>query len=285
MNFIPPWPRRTALTGNFDPSLPGSGRLIYPTGHASALNVQELANVNACVTPGIDNPFADNLPRNGVPCTPVVGNVQAGLPEGLRNAPKLRFEPRLGFAYRPFGNDRTAIRGGAGYYNITTTGALFYAIAQTLQDNFQTFTNTYSTTGPAYSFPAIAPNGNTFTPSLGSAYFYAAIDTKWHDPYSLQSNLSIDHDFGHNIGARISYVGLHTWHLIWQPQFNQLPKSSTTPASSQPQTAYPFPNFYQITRRSSFRSIRLSCAPDGNLTSSDEWPYLQCELHVCKESL
>ena len=28
--------------------------------------------------------------------------------------------PRFGFAYRPFDNDRTAIRGGVGYYNINT---------------------------------------------------------------------------------------------------------------------------------------------------------------------
>lgn len=169
-------------TGNFDPSLPRSGRFIYPTGYSSALNVQELANVNACTTPGIENPFADNLERNGTSCTPVVGNIQAGLPAGLRIAPKLRFEPRLGFAYSPFSDDRTAIRGGVGYHNITTTRALFYAITQTLQDNFQTFTNTYSATGPAFSFPATSPNANNFAPSFGSAYFYAAVDTNWHDP-------------------------------------------------------------------------------------------------------
>ena len=239
------------LAGNFDPSIPLSGRLIYPAGYASALNVQELANVNACSTPGVTNPYATNGVVNGAPCTPVVTNNQAGLPAGLRKTPDLRFQPRLGFAYRPFGNDRTAIRGGAGYYNITTTGALFYAIAQSLQANSQTFTNTYTPTGPAFAFPATTSAlNNTFVPAYGSVYFYAAVDTNWHDPYSLQSNLSIDHDFGHNIGARISYIGLQTWHLVWQPQFNQLPRSSTTPASAQPRSAYPFPNFYQITRRS-----------------------------------
>jgi hypothetical protein len=238
------------LVGNFDPSVPLSGRLIYQAGYASTLSVEELANVNACTTAGVNNPYATNGPQNGAPCTPVVSNTEAGLPAGLRHAPTLRFEPRFGFAYRPFGNDRTAIRGGVGYYNITTTGALFYAIEQTLQSNFQTFTNSYSATGPLFSFPATTPNSNTFTPSFGSVYFYASIDTNWHDPYSLQSDLSIDHDFGHNVGARISYVGLHTWHLIWQPEYNQLPKSTTTIAADQPLSAHPFPNFYAITARS-----------------------------------
>ena len=248
--YHPAFVASNGLVGNFDPSVPLSGRLIYQDGYASTLSTEELANVNACSTPGVNNPFATNQVVNGAPCTPVVSNSQAGLPAGLRHSPTLRFEPRLGFSYRPFGNEHTAIRGGAGYYNITTTGALFYAIAQTLQSNFQTFTNSFSANGPAFAFPNITPGGSTFAPSYGSLYFYSAIDTNWHDPYSLQSNLSIDHDFGHNIGARISYVGLHTWHLVWQPNFNQLPRSSTVRSTDQPRTAYPFPNFYAITDRS-----------------------------------
>ncbi len=240
------------LVGNFNPGVAKSGELIYPAGYASTLSVQELANVNACITPGVNNPYADNQPINGVPCTPIVTNNQAGLPSSLRQTPERRFMPRFGFAYRPFSNDRTAIRGGVGYYNITTTGALFYALTQTLQSNLQSFTN-YAAPGggPAFAFPNTNTNTNTFSPSLGSLYFYSAVDTKWRDPYSLQTNLSIDHDFGHNTGLRVSYVGLHTWHLVWQPQYNQLQRSTTTPSSDPSRLSeLPFPNFYQVTDRS-----------------------------------
>lgn len=246
--YHPPLTATNGLTGNFDPSIPRTGRLIYPAGYASTLDVQELANVNACPTTGVNNPYATGGAVNGVPCTPVVTNTQAGVSAGLRNAPTLRFMPRLGLSYRPFGNDRTAIRAGAGYYNITTTGALFYAIAQTLQQNYQTFTNSYSAAGPTFSFPNTSATGQ-FQPALGSVYFYSAIDTNWHDPYSLQTDLSIDHDFGHNFAGRISYIGMHTWHLVWQPQFNQLAPSSTRRSADAPQTDYQFPNFYQITDR------------------------------------
>lgn len=246
--FHPALAATNGLAGNFDPSIARTGRLIYPAGYASSLDVQELANVNACPTAGVTNPYATGGAINGVPCTPVVTNVDAGLPAGLRHSPELRFMPRLGLAYRPFGNDRTSLRAGAGYYNITTTGALFYAIAQTLQQNYQTFTNSYSATGPTFAFPNTSASGQ-FAPAVGSVYFYSAIDTNWHDPYSLQTDVSVDHDFGHNLGGRISYVGLHTWHLVWQPQFNQLSASSTRRSSDAPQSAYQFPNFYQITDR------------------------------------
>ncbi len=245
--------------GNFDPSTPRTGKLIYPTGAQGTLDAQLLANVNACPTTGVNQPYPTNAIA-GVPCTPVVSTSQAGLPLGLRQTPKLRFEPRLGFAYRVFGNERTALRGGVGYYNITTTGGLFYAVAQTLQQNFQSFTNLYSSgsntataapgqfVAPTFSFPGTSAN-NQFVSQPGTSYFYSAVDTNWHDPYSLQTNLSIDHDFGHNIGARVSYVGLHTTHLVWQPQYNQLPRSTTRTAAQATTAEIPFPNFYQITDR------------------------------------
>ena len=258
--FHPALAAADGYAGNFDGSVPKTGRLLYPTGAEGTLNAQELANVNACATPGVTQPYPTaSVP--GVGCTPLVSSSAAGLPPGLRHAPVLRFEPRFGFAYRPFGNDSTAIRGGAGYYNITTTGALFYAIAQTLQNNSQTFNNYYSsgsnTAGaapgtlvqPTFAFPNTSVS-NQFVAQPGSVYFYAAIDPNWHDPYSLQTDLSIDHDFGKGIGARVSYVGMHTWHLVWQPQFNQLPFSTTRLSADATTAEIPFPNFYQITRRS-----------------------------------
>ncbi len=253
--------------GNFDSTVAKSGTLLYPAGFANRLAPEELANLNACPTAGVTNPYATGGSQNGAPCTPVLSNTQAGLPAGLRHSPTLRFEPRLGFSYRPFGNDRTAIRGGAGYFNITTTGALFYALTGALQANVQTFNNTQTPTGPAIVFPKISTAGTdsfasgNFQPAYGSTGFYDSVDVNWHDPYSLQTDLSIDHDFGHGFGARVSYVGLHTWHLVWQPELNQLHPSSTLRATDQPRSAFPFPNFYQIGARdtaaqSDYRSLQ-----------------------------
>ncbi len=235
--------------GNFDPSVAKSGRLIYPDGHADLLSVPELASFNACSTAGVTNPYATDAAANGAPCTPVLSNSQAGLPGGLRTTPKLRFEPRLGFAFRPFGDDKTAIRGGVGYFNITTSGALFYALTGTLQSNLASYYNSLSPAGPAFSFPNIGNYAALATPALATGVFYSAVDVKWHDPYSLQTNLSIDRDLGKGFGLRASYVGLQTWHLVWQPELNMLPYSTTTVAAAQPRSAFPFPNFAAIYNR------------------------------------
>jgi hypothetical protein len=237
--------------GNFDPSVPLSGRVIYPAGFASELSPEDLANFNACPTAGVNNPYATGGTQNGAPCTPVLSNTEAGIPAGLRYSPKLRFMPRFGFAYRPFGGDRTVVSGGVGYYNITTSGAIFYALTGTLQSNVQTFNNVETSTGPAFTFPNVSATGtNTFAPQYGSESFNSAVDIHWHDPYSLQTALSLEHEFNHELDARLSYIALHTTHLVWQPNLNDLPLSSTTLASAQPASAFPFPNFQSIANRS-----------------------------------
>ena len=69
--------------GNFDPSVAKSGRLIYPAGFANRLAPEELANLNACPTAGVANPYASGATVNGAPCTPVLSNTQAGVPRGV----------------------------------------------------------------------------------------------------------------------------------------------------------------------------------------------------------
>ncbi len=247
----PPFFALDGNLGNFDPSVAQSGRLIYPTGHVDLLSPLELANFNACPTAGISIPGVNGSAQNGAPCTPVVASSTLGLGPGLRHAPKLRFEPRVGFAWRPLGTDTTVVSGGAGYYNITTSGALFYALAGTLQTNQQLVTNSQTATGPAYVFPNVGTIGAAnFAPQFGSASFNAANDINWHDPYSLQTALSVEHEFGGRLAARLSYVGLITRHLVWQPNLNDLPLSSTTRAAAQPLSAFPFPNFQTIDTRS-----------------------------------
>ncbi len=265
--------------GNFDPSVAKSGAVIYPNGAANTLSTAFLASFNAC---GIGQ-SSGVAAANGAPCTPVLSNTQAGLPSSLKTVPNLRFMPRVGFAFRPFGDDRTAIRGGFGMFNITQLGTTFYSLTGTLQAATNVYSNSETAAGPAYSFPGIFAGSGTSsaTAPLGTAYFGTANDIHWRDPYSEQYAISVEHDFGQGYGLRLSYIGLETHDLVWAPNLNDLPESNTTSAYNQPLSARPFPNWGTINTRSvgansSYQSFRwkvLIALPTASaLTPITPWP-------------
>jgi Carboxypeptidase regulatory-like domain len=259
----PPYYDPNGDIGNFDTSVPLSGRAIYPAGHANILAPGFLADFNACPVAGVDNPYATGQPQNGAPCTPVVSNVQAGLPAGLRNYPKLRFAPRIGFAWRPFGNDSTAVRGGFGVFNITTLGSGYDSMTAALQADTRIFTNMETAAGPQFQWPSTNGGGTSISPpAYGTAYFGTGNAVNWKDPYSMQWDLSIDHDFGKGIGTRISYIGMKTDDLVWGPDANNMSYSRTTPAEQRPLSDRPFPNWGIINMRdagaqSSYHSLQV----------------------------
>ena len=128
--------------GNFDPSVALAGRVIYPQGKQDLLAQCFLASANACDPDGVNNTNTSTV--NGAPCMQVEGNCTASYPAGLKKYPHLRFMPRFGFAYRPFDNDKWAIRGGFGIYNINMLGSSFYSLTGTVQAQTQQFVNTYN---------------------------------------------------------------------------------------------------------------------------------------------
>ncbi|HZY61143.1 MAG TPA: carboxypeptidase-like regulatory domain-containing protein [Edaphobacter sp.] len=246
--FHPAYHDPSGNIGNFDPSIPKSGRVIYPDGKSNLVSIPYINSFNSC---GIGQ--SSGVPaQNGAPCTPTVSNSQAGLPDGLRTSSKTRFFPRFGFALRLFNDDKTTLRGGFGIYNITLLGSNFYSLTGTLQAYTVQYNNTPTPAGPTYVWPNIyAGSGeNSNTATYGQAYFGTANDINWKDPYSEQTSLSLDRDLGHGYGARISYIGMTSHHLVWAPNLNDLPYSSTISAYNQPLSARPFPNWGVINTRS-----------------------------------
>lgn len=237
--------------GNFDPSVPLAGRVIYPQGKEKLLSSAFLAAANACDPDGVDTTNTSTV--NGAPCMQVEGNSDAGYPAGLKKVPHLRFMPRFGFAYRPFADDKWAVRGGVGFYNINMLGSSFYSLTGTVQTQTQQFNNSYNPTTHAigYQWPAIYAGSGTAAGvgGYGSDYFGTANSTNWQDPYTEQWSLGVEHDFGLGYAARLSYIGSETHQLVWAPDENTLPYSTTVSAYNQPNSARLFPNWGRINTR------------------------------------
>ncbi|HEY6490414.1 MAG: TonB-dependent receptor [Terracidiphilus sp.] len=237
--------------GNFDPSVPLAARVIYPQNKEALLAQAFLASANACDPDGVT--ATNSATVNGAPCMQVEGNSTAGYPAGLKKYPHLRFLPRAGFAYRPFANDKWAIRGGFGLYNITMLGSSFYSLTGTLQAQTQQFNNSYNpaTHAIGYQWPAVdaGSGGAAGVGSYGTDYFGTANSTNWKDPYTEQWSLGVEHDFGSGYAGRISYIGSETHQLVWAPDENSLPYSSTVSAYNQPNSARIFPNWGRINTR------------------------------------
>jgi Carboxypeptidase regulatory-like domain len=235
--YHPAYHDKYGAIGNFDPSTPGTGSVIYPAGHQNLLDPSFLASFDAC---GYGPPSTDYAK-----CTPVLSSSDAHLPGSLRHSQWNRFLPRIGVAWRPFGNDSTAVRGGFGVYNTTLLGSIFFAMTDSLQAATLNFFNSMTENGLAYLWPKTSPGTGLSAPVYGTSSFDTADKIDWQDPLSMQWNLSVDHKF-RNIGARVSYIGMKTDDLVLTPDLNDMSYSSTTPALQRPLTDRPFPNWGSI---------------------------------------
>jgi TonB dependent receptor len=193
--------------------------------------------------------------RADIKNTPIIKAEEAGLPNTLRKTDKNDFNPRAGFAYRPFGDNKTVIRGGAGVYTITVLGSVLYSLAGIASSNAPVYLNAplpgggYRLTLPN-AFPAGAATGSGGIPD-----FRRANQTDLTDPYSMQWNLTIERELWWNTGLRLTYTGSKTRNLVHSPDLNQVAPNTigytnVIPGGAQTvRDTRPFPNFNAVLTR------------------------------------
>jgi len=180
---------------------------------------------------------------------------------------KKPFAPRVGFAYRPFGGDKTVVRGGYGIYwdssetrEIDDSGDLYPFVVRT-------------TLTPANQPPAIAPKltDQLFPPfttaapvtisEQGGQFIAVIISERPRNPYFQQWSLSVQRELSRNTKLEVSYVGNRGLRLLDRTNINQ-PYPVSDPAVCQVDPTQgdcplpgrtPYPNF------------------TGNLTIDSRW--------------
>jgi hypothetical protein len=168
-----------------------------------------------------------------------------GVTRGIITTKFHHFAPRVGFAWDPLGDGKTAIRGAGGVFYGTTSGnewnqpgnAAPFAIRQTFGP-LNSITNIYSTPG---DFPSTAPGGGIFpyvyTPSAPKFFPSASvesIDPKAQYPYIYQFNLSVQRQFPARISMTAAYVSTLSHNVPTMIDGNYSPYSTAfgTPSTS-----------------------------------------------------
>ena len=168
--------------------------------------------------------------------TPIYTASQIGLPNTLHYSDKTSFAPRIGFAWRPFKDDKTVIRGGYGRFIEAMLGTLTSAGWGVQSSSVNSYTNTIVNGQPtltlAHPFPAnLAQNG--------SQSFQLSADVHYHDPYVQQWNFTIERALGFNTGLRVSYDGNHGTDMGYTQNLAQVAPNTIGFAKAAAGSAYP----------------------------------------------
>jgi len=236
-----------------------------------------LATINSC------NPADPNNPDDpcGIPtqadmalgCVPVLGANpsmpcalveyanKVGLGPGLREFYGKNFQPRVGFAYRPFANNKTVLRGGFGIFTMTNLGQLSFNTTNIDVSVVRTTANAFTNGVPAYQFPSARTPDNPAT-IAGTGDFYQNTLTNYRDPQSAQWNLTVERELAPSITLRESYVGMSSYRMSQTVDLNQLVPSAISPNPN----PKPYPNWGRI----------LSTTNDGHVS----YDGLQSELNM-----
>jgi hypothetical protein len=179
---------------------------------------------------------------------------QNGNSRGLIEVDKLDFAPRVGFAWTPFKDGKTAFRGGYGIFYGAQEVRTGFQIGYSMPFFFQLSKSSEFGVTPAAlvdeGFPSLDPAAAAF-PTLFTA------DRRFKSPYYQQWNFSVQRDLGWNTLLEIAYVGSKGTHLQVLRDYNQ-----PLPGPGDPQERRPYPqygNFGSITNAgsSTYNSIQL----------------------------
>ncbi len=156
---------------------------------------------------------------NGVLVTnPIVGGSAF-----TQNNAKLLLSPRVGLAWDPFGNGRTAIRAGFGTY-YTLIDALSF-----LLNSLPPYNGSLTFSGPLSSFTPIQPNlvppptCGPGVPTPCTTYAPQGVQPNAKTPTVEEWNFSIQQQLSSNTALRVAYVGSHGYHSLLSIDPNTIP--------------------------------------------------------------
>jgi len=230
---------------NFSPAAFNKSNVPQMTAGGLLATIPSLSYLNGIITGGQNSPYGDKVSNEST------GNVA----------------PRFGFAWDPFKNGKTAIRGG---YGIFYDATLYGTFEQNIFAN-PPFVNTVSIPNVSLGNPA----GGTATVN-NSPKILRGTPFDFQTPYTQQWSFEVQREVLRNTIVNVGYVGSKGTHLLGIVDLNSLPPglaytSGLLPASTSVTSANtpilnllrPYPGYSSINQvvpwfNSNYHSLQVS---------------------------